>query len=36
MEPTVKHGGGLVMFWFAELDTGCYEYGRGTMKSQDY
>ncbi|MGH0114963.1 UNVERIFIED_CONTAM: hypothetical protein FKN15_065887 [Acipenser sinensis] len=36
--PTVKHGGGSVMFWgcFAAPGTGCLESVQGTMKSQDY
>ena len=36
--PTVKHGGGFVMFWgcFAATCTGCLKSVQGTMKSQDY
>uniref|UniRef100_A0A3P9KW98 Transposase Tc1-like domain-containing protein n=1 Tax=Oryzias latipes TaxID=8090 RepID=A0A3P9KW98_ORYLA len=36
--PTVKHGGGSVLFWgcFAASATGCLEVVQGQMKSQDY
>jgi hypothetical protein len=36
--PTVKHGGGSVMFWgcFAASDTGCFECVHGIMKSGEY
>lgn len=36
--PTVKHGGGSVMFWgyFVASGTECLESVQGTMKSEDY
>lgn len=36
--PTVKHGGGSLMFWgcFAASGTGCLDCVHGIMKSEDY